>query len=232
MVADNLSLSLSAADVITRKLAGTEKKKKTQRVLVSGLTIQTSFGHLMRTIDIPLDCEDGGPSSYKLLYIDPCGMLEEFCIRNPGFAELLCTSCPDGRFPLALYSDELCAGNPLKPDGTRMLQAIYTGGSRQPAAPKTEGGRGEGKDDEGRRIREHRGKGSEAGGRGRTDLNGDVAVLLLFFPLLLLISLTPVCPRPHSPGLPLLGERTGQYRRSQLGLNAEVAGGLHSPSSQ
>eukprot|EP00959_Pyramimonas_sp_CCMP1952_P032056 672598-Pyramimonas_sp.AAC.1 len=83
MVADNLSLSLSAADVITRKLAGTEKKKKTQHVLVSGLAMQTSFGHLMRTIDIPLDCEDGGPSSYKLLYIDPCGMLEKNCIRNP-----------------------------------------------------------------------------------------------------------------------------------------------------
>ena len=124
MVADNLSLSLSAADAITRKLAGTEKKRKAQHVLVSELTMQTSFGPLMRTIDVPLDCEDGGPSSYKLLYIDPCGMLEEFCLRNPGFAELLCTSCPDGRFPLALYSDELCAGNPLKPDGTRMLQAI------------------------------------------------------------------------------------------------------------
>ena len=93
MVAQNLSLSLTTAGKIYKELAGTEKTPQMHKEVLSALEVETSFGPLMRTMDIPLVyAEDGAPSSYEMLYVDPCGVLEQvFTLRvtPPAHSEAL-----------------------------------------------------------------------------------------------------------------------------------------------
>ena len=78
----------------------------------------TPFGRLIRTMPSGYD---GMP---EIEYVDPCALLWTVTNMSNSFWSLL-NRPGQTPFRLVLYIDEICPGNPLRPQPTRLCQCIY-----------------------------------------------------------------------------------------------------------
>ena len=79
----------------------------------------TPYGAVIQQFDLGL------PELRRWDYIHPMAFLNYACGKSPQFAKIMADCCTGRPLRLIIYIDEVCPGNPLRPEKSRTLQAIY-----------------------------------------------------------------------------------------------------------
>ena len=81
---------------------------------------ETPYGRVVQTMELPSD------PPVKWSFAHPLALLYHLSVLNAAFGDLMATAMRPGRpLTLILYMDEITPGNPLRPEKSRTLQAIY-----------------------------------------------------------------------------------------------------------
>ena len=100
--------------------ATTNVKRKLGRAMAQHCDAITPYGPVSQTIDLGLD----GLRLWK--YMHPMALLFYLSSICTQFGDMLAASCVPGRpMRIIIYIDEICPGNPLRPEKSRTLQALY-----------------------------------------------------------------------------------------------------------
>ena len=82
--------------------------------------VRTPYGPVLQTLDLPL------PTPRRWSFTHPLALLYHLATLNSAFGELMVNSMQPGKpMTLVLYMDEITPGNPLRPEKSRTMQAIY-----------------------------------------------------------------------------------------------------------
>ena len=123
-------LSLAKLQEIAKEFGAAGSESDMRRVLNKELNMNTPFGELMQNVKIEL----ANGEEYPALCCNPLALLYVLCSKER-FAELFDTCC-NGAFSVILYTDKLQVANPLHPDSSKELQAVYIRAAAKPDAPR------------------------------------------------------------------------------------------------
>ena len=104
---------------VAKQLEGATKRK-IERAVQDHVKTDTPYGTVLQYMDVPSE------TLPRWAYIHPLALLFHLCLISMAFAEMMrdCTS-PGRPVRVVIYVDEICLGNPLRPEKSRTLQAIY-----------------------------------------------------------------------------------------------------------
>lgn len=109
------------ADEFLNAHQGGTLRRRLQAAQVSHAKASTPYGTVVQSMPMP-----DIPELDLWEYCHPLALIYHLSVISPVFAELMAT-CGTPGLPLriVLYIDEICPGNPLRPEKSRTLQAIY-----------------------------------------------------------------------------------------------------------
>jgi hypothetical protein len=95
------------------------RRKLTEAVTNHGTT-DTPYGTVLQSMKLPL------AKLPRWSYVHPIALLYHLAMISAAFADMM-ESCvtPGAPVRVVIYIDEICPGNPLRPEKSRTLQAIY-----------------------------------------------------------------------------------------------------------
>ena len=95
-------------------------KRRLQNAIEARVSSKTPYGPVVQELNL---C----PEVSQWAIIHPLAWLHFLCEDSDAFATLMAATIGDHAKPLTvvIYIDELCPGNPLRPEKSRTLQAIY-----------------------------------------------------------------------------------------------------------
>ena len=95
---------------IQRKLDGASK--------IHG-NMKTPYGTVVQQMDLPVR------SLPKWKFAHPMALLFYLCLLSAPFADVMEHTSPGQPLRIVIYIDEICPGNPLRPEKSRTLQSVY-----------------------------------------------------------------------------------------------------------
>ena len=94
--------------------------KKIGAAVADHATASTPYGPVLQTMELPI------PRLRRWAYIHPLALLYHLARISSAFGEMMQSVNVTGRpLRIIVYIDEICPGNPLRPEKARTLQAIY-----------------------------------------------------------------------------------------------------------
>lgn len=95
-------------------------KRKLDAAVAQHATAMTPYGSVLQSMRLPVDALP------KWHFIHPLAFLHYLSSLSATFGDMMReSSTPGTPMSLILYIDEICPGNPLRPERSRTLQAIY-----------------------------------------------------------------------------------------------------------
>ena len=108
-------LTANAARTVT-----TGAKRKLANAVTDHAAADTPYGTVLQYMSLPLK------QLPRWAFVHPLALLFHFAVISTAFAEMM-DACVHPGVPcrVIIYIDEICPGNPLRPEKARTLQAIY-----------------------------------------------------------------------------------------------------------
>ena len=108
------------SDDIMNEASTSAHKRHMRESVGSHALAETPYGTVMQSMQLDL------PGLPKWEYIHPMAFLHYACVQSIAFGSVMASCCVDGKpLRIIIYIDEVCPGNPLRPEKSRTLQAIY-----------------------------------------------------------------------------------------------------------
>ena len=104
---------------VAKQLEG-DTKRKIERAVQDHAKTDTPYGTVLQHMALP------SLVLPQWAYIHPLALIFHLCLISSAFAEMMRDCVNPGRpVRVVIYVDEICPGNPLRPEKSRTLQAIY-----------------------------------------------------------------------------------------------------------
>ena len=102
------------------KTAATDTRRKLAEAVTDHATATTPYGPVMQSMDMPFR------KLPKWSFVHPLALLYHLAAISTAFGAMMADSAVPGvPMRIIIYIDEICPGNPLRPEKARTLQAIY-----------------------------------------------------------------------------------------------------------